>query len=88
MKEQPFEGKPVAIQSCSQGPLGGARMQYHWRMSMTFLKAHIFGTPEVFVGNAAGKFDKTSLELTDQGTKDAVKAQLAAFAKFITKMKK
>src|SRR6187402_37043 len=24
MKEQPFEGKTVAIQSCSQGPLGGA----------------------------------------------------------------
>jgi hypothetical protein len=42
-------------------------MQYHWRMSMTFLKAFIFGTPEVFVGNAASKFDKTSLELTDQG---------------------
>jgi chromate reductase, NAD(P)H dehydrogenase (quinone) len=88
MKDQPFEGKPVAIQSCSQGPLGGARMQYHWRMSMTFLKAFIFGTPEVFVGNAASKFDKTSLELTDQGTKDAVKAQLTAFAKFIAKMKK
>src|SRR5215467_2485966 len=87
MKEQPFAMKPVAIQSCSQGPLGGARMQYHWRMSMTFLKAFIFGTPEVFVGNAASKFDKTSLELTDQPTKDAVKAQLAAFAKFIAKMK-
>jgi chromate reductase len=87
MKEQPFEGKPVAIQSCSQGPLGGARMQYHWRMSMTFLKAFIFGTPEVFVGNAATKFGKDTLELTDQGTKDAVKAQLAAFAKFITRMK-
>src|SRR5215813_2690283 len=83
MKEQPFEGKPVAIQSCSQGPLGGARMQYHWRMTMTFLKAHIFGTPEVFVGNAASKFSKDTLELTDQGTKDAVKAQLAAFAKYI-----
>ncbi len=53
MKDQPFENKPVAIQSCSQGPLGGARMQYHWRMSMTFLKAHIFGTPEVFVGYGA-----------------------------------
>jgi chromate reductase len=87
MKEQPFEGKPVAIQSCSQGPLGGARMQYHWRMSMTFLKAFIFGTPEVFVGNAASKFDKETLALTDQGTKDAVKAQLAAFAKFIVRMK-
>src|SRR5215813_3356867 len=87
MKEQPFEGKPVAIQSCSQGPLGGARMQYHWRMSMTFLKAFIFGTPEVFVGNAAGKFDKTSLELTDQPTKDAIKTQLAAFARFIKRLK-
>jgi chromate reductase, NAD(P)H dehydrogenase (quinone) len=88
MKEQPFEGKPVAIQSCSQGPLGGARMQYHWRMSMLFLKAFIFGTPEVFVGNSASKFDKETLALTDQGTKDAVKAQLAAFAKFIAKMKR
>lgn len=88
MNEQPFEGKPVAIQSCSQGPLGGARMQYHWRMSMTFLKAFIFGTPEVFVGNAASKFDKDTLVLTDQGTKDAVKAQLTAFAKFIEKIKR
>jgi len=87
MKNQPFENKPVAIQSCSQGPLGGARMQYHWRMSMTFLKAYIFGTPEIFVGGAAGKFDKTTLELTDQPTKDIVKQQLAAFAKFIVKMK-
>jgi len=86
MKEQPFEGKPVAIQSCSQGPLGGARMQYHWRMSMTFVKAFMFGTPEVFVGSAASKFDKETLALTDQGTKDAVKAQLAAFAKFIRRM--
>ena len=87
MKNQPFEEKPVAIQSCSQGPLGGARMQYHWRMSMTFLKAYIFGTPEIFVGNAAGKFDKETLALTDQPTKDIVKQQLAAFAKFIVKMK-
>src|SRR6187551_3057251 len=39
MKDQPFQEKPVAIQSCSQGPLGGARMQYHWRITMTFLKA-------------------------------------------------
>ena len=88
MKEQPFEGKPVAIQSCSQGPLGGARMQYLWRMSMTFLKAHIFGTPEVFVGNAQTKFDKDSLALTDQPTKDVIKQQLAAFAKYIGKMKR
>jgi chromate reductase len=88
MKDQPFKEKPVAIQSCSQGPLGGARMQYHWRMSMTFLNAFIFGTPEVFVGSAQNKFDKESLALTDQPTKDVIKTQLAAFAKFIAKMKR
>ncbi len=87
MKDQPFNGKPVAIQSCSQGPLGGARMQYHWRMSMTFLNAFIFGTPEIFVGLAQTKFDKETLELKDQPTKDIVKTQLAAFAKFIKRIK-
>jgi chromate reductase len=87
LKDQPFKEKPVAIQSCSQGPLGGARMQYHWRMSMTFLSAYIFGTPEIFVGSAQNKFDK-DLKLTDQPTRDIVKQQLAAFAKFIAKMKR
>jgi len=56
-------------------------------MSMTFLNAFIFGTPEIFVGNAQTKFDKDTLELKDQPTKDIVKTQLAAFAKFIAKMK-
>ncbi len=87
MKDQPFKEKPVAIQSCSQGILGGARMQYHWRMSMTFLQAFIFGTPEVFVSQAQNKFDKDTLELKDQPTKDTVKMQLAAFAKFIRRIK-
>jgi chromate reductase, NAD(P)H dehydrogenase (quinone) len=87
MKDQPFENKPVAIQSCSMGILGGARMQYHWRMSMTFLKSFIFGTPEVFVAQAQNKFDKDTLELKDQPTKDMVKMQLAAFAKFIQRVK-
>ena len=88
MKDQPFKEKPVAIQSCSQGILGGARMQYHWRMSMTFLQAYIFGTPEVFVAQAQNKFDKDTLELKDQPTRDMVKMQLAAFAKFVAKMKR
>jgi chromate reductase, NAD(P)H dehydrogenase (quinone) len=87
LKDQPFLEKPVTIQSCSGGPVGGARMQYHWRMSMTFLRAFIFGTPEIFVGNAASKFDKETLSLTDQPTMDFVKLQLAAFAKFVVRMK-
>src|SRR6185503_3491276 len=64
MKDQPFKEKPVAIQSCSQGPLGGSRMQYHMRMMFTSLHAFIFGTPEVLVSMAQNKFDK-DLKLND-----------------------
>jgi len=56
-------------------------------MSMTFVKAFIFGTPEVFVGNAASKFDKDTLALTDEPTRNVIKTQLAAFAKFIVRMR-
>src|SRR5690242_21204608 len=86
MKEQPFKEKPVAIQSCSQGPLGGSRMQYHMRMSMTYLNAFTFGTPEVIVSTAQSKFDK-DLKLTDETTRNFVKQQLAGFAKFIERVR-
>jgi chromate reductase len=87
MKDQPFKEKPVAIQSASMGPVGGARMQYHMRMALTYMNSFVFGTPEIFVGVAQNKFDKETLELTDQPTKDIVKTQLAAFAKFIVRVR-
>jgi chromate reductase, NAD(P)H dehydrogenase (quinone) len=86
MKEQPFKEKPVAIQSCSQGPLGGSRMQYHMRMTLTYLNAFTFGTPEVIVGAAQTKFDK-DLKLTDETTRNFVKQQLAGFTKFIERVR-
>jgi len=86
MKEQPFKDKPVAIQSCSMGPLGGSRMQYHMRMAMTYLNAFTFGTPEVIVSMAQNKFDK-DLKLTDEATRNFVKQQLAGFAKFIDRVR-
>lgn len=87
MKDQPFKEKPVAIQSATQGPLGGARMQYHLRMALTYMNAFVFGTPEIFVGMAQNKFDKETMVLTDQPTKDIVKAQLEGFAKFIRRVR-
>lgn len=86
MKDQPFKEKPVAIQSCSQGPLGGSRMQYHMRMTLTYLNAFTFGTPEVIVSAAQNKFDK-DLKLTDETTRNFVKQQLAGFAKFIDRVR-
>ena len=87
LKDQPFKDKPVALQSASGGPMGGSRMQYHMRQSLTYLNVFMFGTPEIFVSFAQNKFDKDTLELTDQPTKDIIKTQLAAFAGFINRVK-
>lgn len=83
MKEHPFVGKPVAIQSASPGPVGGARMQYDLRKMMVFLEALTFTKPEIFVSNCASKFDEKAGALTDETTRKFIKQQLEGFAKFI-----
>jgi chromate reductase, NAD(P)H dehydrogenase (quinone) len=87
MKDQPFAGKPVALQSAAGGLLGGARMQYHLRQSLISLDVHWFGRPEVIVSFAPQKFDAQTLELKDQTAIDMIKAQLAAFEKYIRLVK-
>jgi chromate reductase len=86
LKDQPFEGKPVALQSAATGLLGGSRMQYHLRQSLTSVGAMMFIKPEVFLPLAAKKFDEKTLELTDGPTRDMVKQQLAAFEIFVRRM--
>ncbi len=86
MKDVPFKDKPIAIQSCAGGVLGGSRMQYHLRQSLTSVDAFLFGRPEVLVTFAAKKFDEKTLALTDQPTIDIVKQQLAGFEKFIRRI--
>ena len=85
-KEVPFKEKPVALQSCAGGALGGARMQYHLRQCLTSIDALIFGKPEIFVSFSAKKFDEKTVELTDQPTIDIVKQQLAGFETFIRRV--
>ena len=80
---QPFAGKPIALQSASPGPLGGARVQYDLRRMLVFLDALTLNKPEVFVGSCASRFDEKTGALTDPTTRDFVKQQLAAFAEFI-----
>src|SRR5271155_924830 len=86
LKDVPFANKPVALQSCSAGLLGGSRMQYHLRMTLTALDAFLFGKPEVFINFSAKKFDETTLALTDQPTIEMVKQQLGGFEKFIRRL--
>jgi chromate reductase len=87
LKDVPFKDKPVALQSASEGQVGGARMQYHLRMALTFCDALLFGRPEVFVNFAAKKIDEKTGELTDEATKNVIKRQLAGFARFIQRVK-
>jgi chromate reductase len=87
LKNQPFAGKPCAVQSAAGGLLGGARMQYALRQSLTSVDVLWFGRPEVIVSFAAQKFDAATLELKDQGAIDMVKSQLAGFEKFIRMVK-
>lgn len=82
LSPNPFKAKPILIQSASPGALGGARMQYHLRQSFVFLDGRVFTVPEVMIGGAYGKSDNATGDLTDEGTKDFLRKQLAAFAEF------
>ena len=83
---QPFAGKPVAIQSATGGALGGGRMQYDLRRTLLFLNAATFGRPEIFIGNCAQKIDAKTGEITDPQTVELIRQQLAAFAKFVAEL--
>ncbi len=80
---QPFSGKPIAIQSATGGPLGGGRMQYDLRRAMMFLDALTLNKPEIFIGMASQRIDAATGQIKDEATTKFIGQQLAAFAKFI-----
>ena len=65
--EPPFDGKPVAIMGASPGPLGTARVQYDLRKVLVYMNTFTVNKPEVFIGQAASKFNAQG-ELTDEAT--------------------
>ena len=86
LQNQPFAGKPVALQSASPGPVGGARVQYDMRKAMTFLDAHTLNKPEIFIGACASKLDEKTGEIKDETTRNFIKQQLASFATYIARV--
>jgi chromate reductase, NAD(P)H dehydrogenase (quinone) len=83
MPNQPFAGKPIAIQSATGGALGGGRMQYDLRRCMIFLDAWTINKPEIFIGNCSRRIDEKTGQIKDEQTIGFIKQQLAAFAQFI-----
>jgi len=82
---QSWQDKPVAVFSCSQGPLGGARVQYDLRRILGQLWAHVLPRPEVFIGAAPGKF--ADGKLTDEATRKFLTDLLAGFKPWIERMR-
>ena len=85
LPNQPFANKPIALQSASMGPLGGARVQYHLRQVFVFLDAQVFNRPEVFVGTAQNKIDAAGA-ITDKATSEFIAGQLKAFADYVRRV--
>lgn len=83
---QPFSGKPVAIQSASPSALGGARAQYHLRQTLVFLDAFVFNRPEIMVMFVNKKVDEQQGIITDEPTRELIRQQLTGFAGLIAKI--
>lgn len=82
---QVFQDKPIAVFSAATGPLGGARNQYDLRRILTQLWGHVLPRPEVFIGNAASKFDAQG-KVTDEATRKFLSDLLAGFKDWIVRM--
>jgi len=86
MPKQPFENKPIALFSASQGPLGGARVQYDLRRILVQLWGLVLPRPEVFIGVAQTKFDKEG-KLTDEATRKFLGDLVVGFKTWIERMR-
>lgn len=85
-KEQPFLGKPCAILTASNGPVGGSRVQYELRKILASIEAVVMPKPEVFVTLVSHKIDAANHVINDPTTLDFMKLQMEAFAAFIKRL--
>jgi chromate reductase len=83
LPNQPFGGKPVAIQSASPSLFGGLRAHLHLRHVFVYLDARPLNKPEVIIPQAQTKIDASTGEITDPATRGFLADQLKAFAAFV-----
>jgi chromate reductase, NAD(P)H dehydrogenase (quinone) len=83
----PFENKPAAVISATQGPLGGARGQYDLRRILDGLGVQWLRKPEIFIGMAQNKFDAEG-RLTDEPTRKIMTEQMAGFRDWIGRVER
>ncbi len=77
-KDSPLSGKPVAMMGAG-GVMGTVRAQMHLRQILLFNGTLLLAKPELYVAGARDKFDVAG-NLTDEVTKNAIRALLEALA--------
>ncbi len=82
LPNQPFAGKPVALESASPSLFGGVRAQLHLRHVFVYLDGRMLNKPEVIIPQVNTKIDAATGELTDPATRGFIADQLKAFADF------
>jgi chromate reductase len=85
-KATPLAGKPAAILGASTGNFGTARAQLDLRKALLSTASYAMLRPELLLARCAEKFDAES-RLTDEHSRELLRAFLAAFAEWIEKMR-
>ena len=81
----PLDGKPLALMGASMGMLGTVRGQLATRQVCIFTNMIPMNKPELFVAKAHEKFDSEG-KLTDDETRQKLRAFLAAFAQWVQRV--
>ena len=81
----PLNGKPVAIMGASTGRSGTIRSQMHFRQVCVFTNMLPLNKPEVYVANAAEKFDPEGI-LVDKDSREFVRQLMQALLEWTRKL--
>ena len=83
---QPFDNKAFGIVGVATGLLGTSRGQWHLRQIMVGMNAYGVNNPQVYISNAAQKFD-ADMRYTDEPGRDLLRQHIEAIVKLGTKLK-
>jgi chromate reductase, NAD(P)H dehydrogenase (quinone) len=83
LPNQPFAGKPIALETSSPSLFGGLRAQLHLRHMFVYLDGRVLNKPEVIIPQVNTKIDAAAGELTDPATRGFIADQLKALAAFV-----
>jgi chromate reductase len=77
-----WAGKPGAVASISQGPLGGFGANHSLRQSLVFLNVPCMQQPEAYLGGVAAMFDAEG-KMTADSTREFLTKFVTAFAGWV-----